>query len=347
MGILIAILGLALLILVHEFGHFLIARLFKIRVEEFMIGLPGPKIVRFKRGNTVYGVTAIPFGGYVRLYGEFEDPENPAVEHDSESFISKPWLVKIAVIASGAVFNIFFAVVLFSLMFMYGVPGYPTTTVAEVLKGSQAEKAGIKEGDKILKIDGITTEEWDDFAKFVNANPGKEVEIVVQRGSEEVKLKAVIGKRGGKGFLGIASKTTVKSLYPPQAFIEATKLTGSLLSEFIKLLYSEGKKGNLLKESTGPVGIVVETSRAVKIGFDFYLYLLGLISINLGVVNLLPVPPLDGGRIAIIAIEKLVRRKIPIQVLAFIQLAGILLFLYLMVYLISSDIDRYNLINLR
>lgn len=345
LGVLLAIVGVAILILAHEFGHFLVARIFRIKVEEFVIGLPGPKIVKFKKGNTIYGISAIPFGGYVRLYGEFDDPNEPNLRKHPESFIHKPWYVQALVVAAGGFFNFLIAIFIFATMFVYGVPGYPTTTIDKVLPESPAEKAGIKPGDKILKIGSLNVREWQDISNFVSKNPNKNVELVIERNNREIKLKATIGKRDNKGFLGIQSKTTIKRLSLISALLESTKLTASMIVAFVKFLLSEAFKGELLKQSAGPVGIVVETSRAVKVGFDFYLFLIGLISINLGLVNLLPIPPLDGGRIAIIFFERITKKKIPQNALALIQLVGILLFAYLMVYLLISDIQRYFNLN--
>ncbi|MCX7832405.1 MAG: RIP metalloprotease RseP [Actinobacteria bacterium] len=338
-------LGVAILILAHEFGHFLIARIFRIRVEEFVIGLPGPKIIKFKKGDTVYGISAIPFGGYVRLYGEFEDPNDPNLSQNPESFIHKPWYVQALVVAAGAFFNFLIAILIFAIMFVYGVPGYPTTTIDKVIPQSPAEKAGIQPGDKILRIDSMKVREWQDISDFVSKNPNRQVELIIKRNDKEIRIRATIGEKNNKGFLGVQSKTTVKRLSPFSALLESTKLTAGMLVTFVKLLFSEAFKGDLLKQSTGPVGIVVETSRAVKVGFDFYLFLIGLISINLGLVNLLPIPPLDGGRIVIIFLERAIKKKIPQNALALIQLFGILLFAYLMIYLLISDIQRYFHLN--
>lgn len=286
----------------------------------------------------------IPFGGYVRLYGEFPDPENPSIASNPESFIQKPWYVQAIVIASGALFNFLLAIVLFTIMFIYGVPGYPTTTIEKIVPGSPAEKAGIAPGDKLLQIDEKQIKEWNDLSDYVSKHPGKNVTIVLRRDGSTVKVVAKLENKDGRGFLGVQSKTTVKRLNIIDGFLESVKLTASFIVSFAKILYTEAFKGDLLKQSTGPVGIVMETSKAIKVGFDFYLFLLGLISINLGFVNLLPIPPLDGGRLAVIFIEKLTGKKLSLRVLAFLQLLGILLFIYLMVYLLIADVQKYHLL---
>jgi regulator of sigma E protease len=343
---LLALLGLALLILAHEFGHFLTARCFGVRVEEFVIGLPGPKLIRFKKGETVYGVSIIPFGGYVRLFGEFYDPENPETATHPESFLAKSWLARVVIIAAGSIFNFILAILLFAAMFMYGVPGYPTTTVKKILPGSPAELYGIKPGDRILQIDNIKIREWRELSDYISKHPGKEVTLKLQRNSETISLRVILANQKGKGLLGVQAKTTVRRLSPVSALIESSKLTAGLLYTFLNYLVSELPKGTILQQSSGPVGIFVETSKAVKVGFDFYLFLLGLISVNLGIVNLLPIPPLDGGRILLLTLERSLKRKIPEGVLTFINLVGVLLVIYLIFYLLIADLKRYHLVGL-
>lgn len=344
MTYLFAVIGLALLILAHEFGHFLIAKLFGVKVNEFMIGLPGPKLFSYQGKETTYGITLIPFGGYVRLHGEFEDPENPEKTKDEKSFISKPATVRILVLASGAIFNVLLAVLLFSAVFLYGIPNYPTTIIDKVYPDTAAQKAGFQEGDKILKIDNRDIGEWQDLVEYVSERPGKKVTITLKRNDDKLKLHPTIGRKDNKGYLGIKAKTTTLKMGLFDSIIKATNMTYQMTKTFVEFIYKELFKGDLLKQSAGPIGIVVETSRAVKVGFDFYFYLLGLISINLAIVNLFPVPPLDGGRILISLVEKALGRKIPFKVLAVIQLAGILLFLFLMIYLIQADLQRYHLL---
>lgn len=341
-----AIGGLALLILAHEFGHFIVARLAKIKVVEFMVGLPGPKLLSFVRKGTRYGLTLIPFGGYVRLHGEFIDPENPEIEKDPEAFINKPYRIQIAVIASGALFNLLIAVFLFAAMFLYGIPGYPTTTIEKVFPGTAAEEAGIRPGDKILQVDDVNIKEWSELVEYISARPGEEVTLVIERNGKKISLPVVVREKDGKGFLGVQAATTTYRTGPVEAVVKGARMTYSFTALFLKIIFTEIWKGDLIKQSAGPVGIVVETSKAVEVGIDFYLYLLGVISINLAIINLFPIPPLDGGRILLLIIEKLTRRKIPVAVLALVQLAGILLFAVLMIYLIAADFQRYHLFGL-
>lgn len=341
---LFAFLGLASLIFFHELGHFIAAKISRVRVEEFMIGLPGPKLFKFKTGETTYGITAIPFGGYVKLFGDVDTSKEDLEKNPEKSFLMKPFRLQVLTIFSGPFFNLLLSVFLFAAMFLYGIPGYPSTTIEKVLKNSAAESAGIKAGDKVVAVDSIQVREWDDLVNYIQKNKGKEVKIRVLRDEEEVLVSTIVGEKEGKGFLGVQAKRMTYRLSFFPALYRGLHHTYEMTYTFLKLLYTETLKGRLLKESAGPVGIVVETSKAVKVGVDFYLYLLGLISINLAIVNLIPIPPLDGGRIAILTYEKLTGRRLSREVMAFIQLAGIILFLFLMIYLIQADIQRYHLL---
>lgn len=333
-----------MLIFFHELGHFIAAKISRIRVVEFMIGLPGPKLFQFKAGETTYGITMIPFGGYVKLFGDVDSSEEEIKNNPERSFLLKPFWMQVLTIFSGPFFNLLLAVFLFAAMFVYGIPGYPSTTIEKVLPGTAAEKAGIKPGDKVIKIDEVQIKEWENLVNYVQKNKGKLVKIKVERKNREIVLFATIGEKAGKGFLGIQAKRTTYRLSPIPALQRGLHHTYEMTVTFLKLLYTETVKGRLLKESAGPVGIVVETSKAVKVGIDFYLYLLGLISINLAIVNLIPIPPLDGGRIAILTIERLTGRKLSKETMALVQLIGIILFLLLMIYLIQADIQRYHLL---
>ncbi len=341
---LFAFLGLALLIFFHELGHFIAAKISRVRVEEFMIGLPGPKIFKFKAGETTYGITVIPFGGYVKLFGDVDTSKEDIEKNPEGSFLMKPFRLQILTIFSGPFFNLLLSVFLFAAMFIYGIPGYPSTTIEKVLKNSAAEKAGIKSGDRVVAIDNVNVKEWDDLVSYIQKNKGKKVKIKVIRNRKEKIISAVVGEKEMKGFLGVQAKRMTYRLSFFPALYRGLRHTYEMTYTFLKLLYTETVKGRLLKESAGPVGIVVETSKAVKVGVDFYLYLLGLISINLAIVNLIPIPPLDGGRIAILTYEKVTGQRLSREMMALIQLTGIILFLFLMIYLIQADIQRYHLL---
>lgn len=345
MTLLVAFLGLAFLILIHELGHFIAAKIAGVKVEEFMIGLPGPKIIKFRFGETLYGVTAIPFGGYVKLHGDVDVEEEERSKLDTKrAFLEKPFFQRVLIIFFGPLFNLILSVFLFMAVFLHGIPGYPTTTVDKVLESSAAERAGFQPGDTVLKIDKIEINKWQDLVDYVKGKKGKKITVIVKRDSRIVQLYPVVGERKGVGFLGLQAKTGVHKLGVIDSFLAGVKSTYDMTLLFLNLLFTETIKGTLLKQSAGPVGIVVETTRAVKVGLDFYLYLLSLISINLAIVNLIPIPPLDGGRIALMVVEKITGRKISTNLLAIIQLFGIILFFVLMIYLIQADIQRYHLL---
>lgn len=339
----IALLGLTLLVIFHEFGHFIGARLFGVRVEEFMVGLPGPKLARIRIGETLYGITLIPFGGYVKLHGDIDAAEaGKPFENPDRAFLLKPFWQRTAIIFLGPFFNLVLAVFLFAAMFMYGVPGYPTTTVEKVLEGTAAARAGIAPNDRVLSIDGRKIDEWQELVDYVRARPGSTVRVVVERNGQRRTFKMLVGIRNGVGFLGLQARTGVKRLGFLDALVQGFRSTFAMTSMFVVLLGKLISSGDLISQSAGPVGIVVESTRAIRLGVDFYLYLLALLSINLAIVNLIPMPPLDGGRIALMVVERVTGKRIGLQVYAVLQLIGLLLFVILMIFLIQADVARYH-----
>ncbi len=345
MDVVLAIFGIGLLIFVHELGHYVAARLLGVRVEEFMIGLPGPRLVSFVRKGTRYGITLIPFGGYVRLAGEFLQPDEDGEQKPpaSDEFVSKSTWKKITIIAAGPILNAILPVFLFAAIFVLGVDA-PSTNVAKVLPDSAAAAAGIEPGDRIVGIAGTTVESWEELVREIQRHPDDDVDMRVVRDGAEEDIEVHVGRgQDGRGFLGIEAALEKQRFGPIRALSLGVRQTVVYLGLFMRLLVTETIGGRLLKQSAGPIGIAVETSRAVSVGIDFYLTILALISLNLMIVNLLPVPPLDGGRIFINIIESIRRKPLRIETIAALQAVGILLFIVLMVYLVTADLQRYGL----
>lgn len=304
---------LAILILSHEFGHFIVAKKSGIRVDEFGFGFP-PRLLSFKKGETIYSLNLIPFGGFVKIHGEEGSDKN-----DSRSFASKSISIRSLVIVAGVVFNIFLAWILIIAGFSVGMPVGTSSApkgsevknhkvvILQTAKNSPAESAGLKPGDQILNFSKV-----EEVKKFIDQNAGKEMEIKYKRGEETlaVKITPRLNPPEGEGAIGIAMDEvgTVK-LSLPKAFIEGSKMTYQLTTSTALSIFhfvAGAIKGTVgLSAITGPVGIAGVVSGAAKFGFVYFLNLMAFLSINLAIINILPFPALDGGRLLFLLIEKI------------------------------------------
>lgn len=330
----LAIFGIGFLILIHEFGHFLMAKLFGVRVKEFFIGLPfGPKIFSFKLGETVYGVRLALLGGYVSLYGENAEEES----RDKGSFQSQPAYKKVAITLAGPLFNYLFALLIVVFFFMRGVY-MPSTKIFRVEKGSPAAKAGLLPGDRILKVGEKTVNSWDELSAAIKSLPGRETVIVIKREKRILKIEARTGVKENKGYLGI-QPSLVKVSYPfLEAFREGIAFTWWQIKFTVLLLFKTISQGTLLKYTTSVVGATAITTEAARVGWDSFLSVLGAISLALALANLLPILPADGGNLLIQVYEGITRRRVSPKVLQSLQFIGITLLGFLFVYVILSDI---------
>lgn len=360
MAIIIFIIILAILILVHEFGHFIVAKKSGIKVTEFGLGFP-PKVFGIQFGETLYSLNAIPFGGFVRIFGENPDENSISGPEKDRSIIHKARPIQIAVLIAGVTFNVIFAWMLISATFIIGSPtsteGYvgpgvvtdPRIVVTEVKTDSPAMKAGIKPGDAILQI---TSEKYtvknlnaQIISNFIEAHGKEGVTLGVSRGKETLSytMKAEEGVVQGQIAIGIgmASIGTVK-LPLISALVEGGKATYMQLAAIVQGLVSFFQsaiigKGNF-SDVTGPVGIVGLVGDTSKLGFVYLLSFTALISLNLAVINLLPFPALDGGRIVIVLIEALIQRRLPSKAVNIINGAGFILLVSLMLIVTVHDV---------
>ncbi|MCK4776809.1 MAG: site-2 protease family protein, partial [Actinomycetia bacterium] len=202
--IILVALGIGTLILAHEFGHFLGAKLMGVKVEEFMIGLPGPKIFSFKRNETEYGITWLLIGGYVKMLSEYHEEID---EDDKErAFSYQPFWKRFIIMISGPFMNFVLPVIIVTFLILGQGIFIPTTTIEAVEVNSPAFEAGIEKGDKIIKVNDNSVGQWAEVIRIIQDNPGKEVQFVVKRNNKNIELKAVLDDKEGKGFLGITSK---------------------------------------------------------------------------------------------------------------------------------------------
>ncbi|MBI2673714.1 MAG: RIP metalloprotease RseP [Candidatus Zambryskibacteria bacterium] len=370
MSIIIFIVILSALIIVHEFGHFLVAKRLGIRVDEFGLGFPPLAKKLFTWKGTPFTLNWLPFGGFVKIFGE-----NPVeqqlgsstskyleVELPSESFQSKNRSIQVAVLVAGVAGNFLFAWFLFSLGFVVGLPApeglalpvkNPRTVITLVLPTSPAEEAGIKSGDALVSLsrgteflpevagENISPKEATDFI----ALSVESIVFKVERGGE-ISEKIVMPKEGiladrpavgiSMDVIGIAKLGPFKALwYGLKTTTGLTLLTGqSIMAFIIKALGGAADISSI----TGPVGIVSMVGDARELGFIYLLTFTALISINLAVINLLPFPALDGGRLFFILIEAVTRRRISARVFNIVNTAGFALLLLLMLLITINDI---------
>lgn len=336
-AVIAVIVFLSILILVHELGHFWAAKKFGLLVEEFGFGLP-PKLWRKKIGETTYSLNALPFGGFVKIFGEDGDVLTGEIKDKSRNFVFLPAWKKFIVLVAGVFMNFLLGWLVISIVLAIGTP--PAVFVADVAKDSPAQAAGISANDR---ISGFTKIE--DFISFVDQNRGKEIllKITAPGGEKEVKITPRINPPAGQGALGVslveggmAKSGVLESIW------EGLKLSGRVFATIFVALFGLIKTAVLgqagLEGVTGPVGIVRITAQAGSMGFVYLLQLLAVISLNLAAINIFPFPALDGGRILFLLIEKIKGSPLPRKFERYANLAGLIFLLLLLVFITIKDI---------
>jgi len=348
----VAVLGV--LIFAHELGHFVIAKWAGIRVEEFGFGYP-PRLFTFmRRGGTEYTVNALPFGGFVRMLGE-DDPSSP------DSFASQSRKVRAAVLVAGPAMNVLLAVLVFAGAYtMLGEPvpeGFVTITAVE--PGSPAAVAGIRPGDVIRSVPGERVYNNEQVLRITHEHLGEEIPVVVHRGLEDVELRLQPRKNPppGQGPMGIRIEARVVRVdsirYPPwkalgigarrTAVIGTAMVVG--LPELLRSLVQRSNAGNteeVSKGVVGPIGIAQLTGEVADLGTVYLLEFIAFLSVNLAVINLLPLPALDGGRLMFVLIEG-VRggRRLDPRKEGYVHLVGMALLITLMLVITFFDLQRF------
>lgn len=364
MSVVIFLIILAVLILVHEFGHFIVAKKSGIRVDEFGLGFP-PKIYAKKFGSTLYTLNAIPFGGFVKIFGEDSHGEELSEGDKKVSFVHKSKWIQSAVLVAGVTFNIIFAWLLISLSFAIGIPSPvdntsvgtvrdPHLVITEVLQDSPAQKVGLKSGDYITSISsGATRLEEKDLTpgsaqNIISKTSSKTIDISYVRGKDAVKTVSVEPNTeivNGKRAIGIAMDEMGTLKVPVHlALIEGAKttylLTKATAVGLISFLWNALLFKSDFSQVSGPIGIAGVVGEAAKLGFTYILSLTALISINLAVINLLPFPALDGGRLLFVIIEGIRRKPISPRFVRNANFIGFALLLVLMVVVSTHDIFK-------
>lgn len=342
--IIFAIIIFSLIIFVHELGHFITARLFKVTVHEFAIGM-GPVIFSRIKNGIKYSIRAVPIGGFCAMEGEDE------ASSDKGAFINKPRYQRFIILAAGAFMNVVLGFLIYLILFSVtsGITKeIAVPEVASVTEGSDAAEF-LQPGDKIVKVGGTRVNIVRDINFAMQRNGSAPVEITVKRGSERISKVIspyeITAANGNKLYI-IGFKTAVKSVTPlrvlKESFFETVWMVKTVLISIGMLI--GGEVG--VKEMSGPVGVVSamnETAQASGgglLGLLNLLYLASFISVNIGIMNLLPIPALDGGRIFFIIVEAVIRRPIPPEKEGVIHFIGLVLLLALMVFATWNDILR-------
>ncbi len=348
MTIIIFLLVLLVCVIAHEWGHFIAAKKSGMLVEEFGFGIP-PRIWGKKKGETLYSINALPIGGFVKIAGENGLDEGVPIERQ---FDSKPWYLKALVLVAGVTMNLLLALVLFTAANMLGMPTTVvggTPTIIAVTPKSPAQEAGIAVGDTVtsVSVDGVAAQELSTDALRALIVDGANVVTISYRHDGEAK-EVTLTPEGAPGArmigIGVEPIGIVKSSFG-QAFSAAWHQTWALVSaiwhtlaDLVTGLFSS--KGTSVSNLIGPVGLANEVKGAASIGFAYLLAFTAVISVNLAVLNIMPFPALDGGRLLVVFLEAVFRKKFSRTVVGYIHAAGFLLLILLMLVLTVGDIRK-------
>ncbi len=351
-SVLTFIIVLSILVLVHELGHYLVARKNGILAEEFGIGLP-PRIWGKKIGDTIVSVNALPFGGFVRLKGENNED---TADDPKRSFSSKSKRVRIAVLTAGVIMNILLGIVAFALV--YSFSGIPKDTgrvkILDISTGSPAQIANMVVGDIVLSIDKNEVKSTNDFMKYVEDKKGKKVALEIERkvGDEKEIKKITLTPREnppeGEGSMGVVI-STMELWYPPawqRPFVgvyygtkEAVFWGKTILLSLFDMVTGLFR-GETPKDVAGPVGIFAVTTEVAKTGILSLINFMGILSVNLAILNILPLPALDGGRVFFVALEGIVGKKVLPKVENYVHMVGMLLLIALLILITIGDLRK-------
>lgn len=336
--IIISIIVLGVLIIFHEFGHFIVAKLSNIKVEEFSVGM-GPKLLGFKKGETAYSFRLFPIGGYCKMLGEDE------LSDDKRAYSNKSIPIRFAVLAAGPFMNFLLAVLIFVVMGFITIT--PLPVVQSVIPGYPAASAGVMPGDVILKVGDYNVKTWEDLQQAVNKNVNRSVVMEIKRDGKliHIKLTPIYDEKNKKPMIGISPRgkisynqkaslvTSVKN-----SIVQSGYITWMMLVSLLGLI--TGKVS--VNEFMGPVGIVNVVGEAARSGFYNLLGLTSLISLNLAIINLMPIPALDGSRLMFLLIEAIRKKPIDREKEGLVHFVGFVFLILFMIFMTYKDIVRLS-----
>lgn len=336
---------LGLLIFVHELGHFITAKMVGIKVERFSLGFP-PRMIGKKIGDTDYCISWIPLGGYVKMAGMIDESMDATIRGEPWEFQSKPIWQRTIVISAGSFMNILTAIVIFALVaYFYGIPKPNGAQISEVLAGKPAAAIGLQPGDVIVSVNNQSVKDAEELTSIIHQYPEQEIEISwVHEG--KIFTSKVIPERDPERNIGlIGIRVGTRMIYQKTGFIDAWGYGISTSVMFVKLIGKSLKliitgKEKLKDAFGGPITIAVLAGESAKMGWQNLLQFTAFISLNLGLLNILPVPVLDGGHLVFLLIEAIRRKPVSIKTRLVVQKIGMALLLALMIFIIFNDIRR-------
>jgi regulator of sigma E protease len=341
--------ALSLLVFVHELGHFAVAKRLGVKVLRFSIGF-GPIMFARRRGETEYAVSAMPLGGYVKMLGE-EDEREAAAEPE-RAFSTQSPLRRSAIVLAGPAMNFVFAFLVYALLFLAVGAEVPSSEprVGGVAAASPAEQAGLRVGDRVVAVDGQPTTTWDALAKTVRESKGAPLALTVEREGRQLTVtvtptlreaRSIFGEDQGHVYLiGIEASRDWQPVGPLRAIGMAGQQTATATYVVVQGLVLMVQGRVPLRELGGPIAIARAAGQQARAGVRYFLSMLAFLSINLGVLNLLPIPVLDGGHLALVAVEGVMGRPLRQRYREVAQQVGLLLLLSLMVFVFWNDIHR-------
>lgn len=337
---------LSVLIIAHEFGHFFMAKRCGVRVERFSVGF-GPRIAGIKRGGTEYTLCLIPLGGYVKMAGESYEEERTG---EAWEYLSQPVGKRFKIVIAGPLFNYALAFFIFGLIFTIGAPTM-STKVGELMEGYPAEKAGIKVDDRIVAIDGEPVKYWDDLTDIIHKKFNEEVTLTIKRGDRTMETvlttrtketENIFGQKVRLALIGIRPSEELLTLRfnPIRAFYEGGKKLLIFTGFTYKALWMMVTGGVSPREITGPIGIYDIVGKAAHMGFIYLIHIIAVISFNLTIFNLLPLPILDGGHIMFLGLEKLRGRPLSTKTQELVSKVGIAFLIFLALAVSFNDVIK-------
>ncbi len=345
--LILSIIIFGIIIFVHEFGHYSVAKITGVKVEEFALGM-GPKLIGKQWGETYYSFRVFPLGGFCRMAGENTgeslEQKNTSQVDISKRFDKKPLHVRFAVIAAGSIMNLLLAVLIFSSVFaIIGIPSQLSNEIGSVLPGTPAESAGLLPGDKIIRINGTVIEDWSGVTGYIHNNPGEELTIELERAEDKMvfKITPEFNSDTQTGMIGI---TSTNSNMVKVGVLNSIRFGTLKTVEIIQLTFqSIGQMitGKVSAEGiSGPVGIIKIIGETANYGLLYVANLTALISINIGLRYLFPIPALDGSRLLFLFAELIRGKPVPAAKENMIHFLGFVFLMSIMLFVTYKDIIK-------